>query len=99
MATHLSENLNELETVSLGSSRLLGYSLASTGVEHRFVAIKDGDTTKMMIVVPPGMERNISGLSEPFQNGINIESLTGDGSLVANIIYEDSAPEVIIDAN
>lgn len=88
MASWLSENLNKRETVSEDPVRLNGYSLTATGVETRFVAFKDGDLTKPLIVVPPGTEVSISGLNEPYPNGLAVESLIGDGKLVANVFYE-----------
>lgn len=42
-----------------------------------------------MIVVPPGEERSIMGLNEPYPNGLSVESLTGDGTLVANVFFEE----------
>ncbi len=94
MSSWLSEDLHEREEVSSGAVRLNGWSLASTGVEQRFVAFKDGDRTALMIVIPAGKERSISGLNEPYPNGLAIESLTGDGTLVANVFYEATAPPV-----
>jgi len=91
MSTYLSENLNESETVTSGSARLTGYSLSGTGVEHRFVTISGGPK-KIVVVVPPGETKGISGMSEPFPDGITIESKVGDGMLVANVFYEDSGP-------
>ncbi len=46
-----------------------------------------------MIVVPPGEERSISGLNEPYPNGLSVESLAGDGTLIANVFYEERAEE------
>ena len=89
MSTWLSENLNNREEVSAGATRLNGWSLTSTGTEHRYVAFKDGDRTARMIVVPPGEERSIMGLNEPYPNGLSVESLTGDGTLVANVFFEE----------
>ena len=88
MATFLSENLNENETVHDGPSRLVGYEIANTGTKERFVAFKDGDHTHLMLVVPPQDSKNIIGLFEPYPEGLSVESLTGDGTLVANVFYE-----------
>lgn len=93
MSTWLSENLRDREEVTSGASRLNGWSLTSTGREPRYVAFKDGDRTASMIVVPPGEERSISGLNEPYPNGLAVESLTGDGTLIANVFYEERAEE------
>ncbi len=96
MASYLSEDLNERETVSTGAVRLNGWSLTNTGTEARFVSFKDGDKTGPMIVVPAGDERSFSGLDQPFPNGLAIESLEGDGTLIANVFYEvrsDEPPE------
>ena len=99
MATYLSENLNESEKVS-GPARLTGYSLSATGVETRFVTISGGGK-KMMLVVPPGETTAISGINEPFPEGLSIESKVGDGKCVANIFYEETTPvafpEIIIE--
>jgi hypothetical protein len=89
MASWLSENLNEREEVTPAAARLNGWSLTSTGTEHRYVAFKDGDRTASMIVVPPGGERSIIGLNEPYPNGLSIESLAGDGTLIANVFFEE----------
>ncbi len=94
MSSWLSEDLNERETVSAGPARLNGWSLTSTGNEHRFVAFKDGDRTVSMIVIPPGGERSITGLNEPYPGGLSVESLTGDGKLIANVFFEAREPEV-----
>ena len=88
MASWLSEDLNEREVISTGPTRLNGWSLTNTGTQSRFVAFKDDEVTKPMIVVPPGEERNMSGLDQPFPSGLAIESLTGDGTLIANVFYE-----------
>lgn len=48
-----------------------------------------------MIVVPAGEERSITGLNEPFPNGLAIESLTGDGTLIANVFFEEREPVVL----
>ncbi len=88
MSSWLSENLNEREEVASGAVRLTGWSLTSMGREYRHVTFKEGSKTKSMIVVPPGAERSISGLNELYMNGLAVESLTGDGVLVANIFYE-----------
>lgn len=88
MSTWLSENLNDREEISFGAARLTGWSLTSTGTEPRYVAFKDGDRTASMIVVPAGEERSISGLNEPYPNGLSVES-TGDGTLIANVFYEE----------
>lgn len=92
MATHLSENLNEREEVS-GPARLTGYSLSSTGTEHRFVTLQGG-SKKIVVVVPPGETKGISGMSEPFPEGLSVESKVGDGTLVANIFFEETTPVV-----
>ncbi len=91
MSTFLSENLNEREEITSGAARLTGWSLTATGTQARFVAFKDGDTTKSMVVVPSGEERSISGLSEPYPSGLAVESLTGDGLLVVNVFYEETS--------
>lgn len=88
MSTWLSENLNQREQVAKGAARLTGWSLTSTGNKDRYVAFKDGDRTALMIVVPPREERSISGLNEPYPAGLAVESLTGDGTLIANVFYE-----------
>ena len=88
MASWLSEDLNKRETVSTGAVRLNGWSLTNTGNEARFVAFKDGDKTGPMIVVPAGDERNMLGLDQPFPSGLSVESLTGDGTLIANVFFE-----------
>ena len=93
MSTWLSENLSEREEISSGATRLNGWSLTSTGREPRYVAFKDGDRTVGMIVVPPGEERSISGLNEPYPNGLSVESLTGDGTLIANVFFEERTEE------
>ncbi len=96
MTTWLSEDLNERETVSTGAVRLHGWSLTNTGTQARFVAFKDEEITKPMIVVPAGEERSFSGLDQPFPRGLAIESLEGDGKLVANVFFSersDAPPE------
>ncbi len=92
MASWLSEDLNEREEVSAGDTRLNGWSLTSTGNEARFVAFKDGDKTGPLVVVPAGDEKNMLGLDQPFPNGLSIESLTGDGKLIANVFFEERKP-------
>ncbi len=92
MASWLSENLNEREIISVGPTRLNGWSLTNTGTQDRFVAFKNEEITKPMIVVPAGEERSITGLDEPFPSGLAIESLTGDGTLIANVFYEAREP-------
>ncbi len=92
MASWLSENLNEREIITAGPTRLNGWSLTNTGTQDRFVAFKNEELTKPMIVVPAGEERSITGLDEPFPNGLAIESLTGDGTLIANVFYEVREP-------
>ena len=88
MASYLSEDLNEREQVHDGPARLIGYDLTSVGAsEERFVAFKDGEHTHLMIVVP-AEGKSITGLFEPYPDGLSIESLTGDGTLVANVFYE-----------
>ena len=91
MSSWLSENLNEREEISVGAARLNGWSLTNTGTELRYVAFKDGDRTASMIVVPPSEERSISGLNEPYPNGLAVES-TGDGTLIANVFFEAREP-------
>ena len=88
MATFLSEDLNEREEITPGPARLHGWSLTSTGQEHRYVAFRDGERTASMIVIPPGPERSRGGLNEPYPDGLSVESLTGDGILIANVFYE-----------
>ncbi len=92
MSSWLSEDLNEREEISASAARLNGWSLTSTGNQHRYVAFKDGDRTVSMVVVPPGGERSISGLDEPYPNGLSVESLTGDGMLIANVFFEAREP-------
>ncbi|KKK94024.1 hypothetical protein LCGC14_2686980, partial [marine sediment metagenome] len=72
MATHLSENLNESEEVS-GPTKLTGYSLTNTGTMDRYVTLRGG-TKKIVVVVPPGETKSISGMAEPFPEGLTIES-------------------------
>jgi hypothetical protein len=93
----LSENLNEPEVVSEGSTTLTGYDLSNTGAESRHVGFKDGDAVSRMIVVPPGSHVNRSGLSVPYPGGLTVESLTGDGTLIANVDYESSPLRLIED--
>ena len=88
MASWLSEDLNQRETVSTGAVRLNGWSLTNTGNEARFVAFKDGDKMGPLVVVPPGDEKNMLGLDQPFPSGLAIESLEGDGRLIANVFFE-----------
>ena len=90
MSTWLSENLNERQTVAEGPVRLNGWSLTSTGAQHRYVAFKDGEVTRSMIVIPAGEERSISGLKVPYPSGLAVESLTGDGVLIVNVVFEPS---------
>ena len=92
MTTFLSEDLNAREEITPGPARLQGWSFTSTGVKDRYVAFKDGDRTVSIIVVPQGQERSISGLNEPYPDGLSVESLTGDGTLIANVFYEDREP-------
>ena len=96
MPTFLSEDLNDREEVSSGAVRLTGWSLTATGAKLRYVKFKDGDTLKAMIVIPAGEERSISGLNEPYPNGLSVES-TGDGMLIANVFYEESERRVLPD--
>lgn len=91
MASFLSEDLNEREVVATGTMRLNGYSLKSTGVQDRYVGFWDGERIKPMIVVPAGEEVSISGLNEPFPEGLAVESLKGDGTLIANVFYETNS--------
>lgn len=96
MATWTSENLNEREEITTGPTRLNGWSLTNTGTQDRFVGFKNIETTKPLIVIPPGETDSISGLDEPFPEGLSIESLTGDGVLVANVFYEKREPIVLL---
>lgn len=89
MATFLSEDLNEREVVSESEANLTGYALTSTGVETRYVAFKDGDSTKSVIPVPAGSHVGLTGLLEAYPAGLSVESLLGDGTLIANIFYEE----------
>ncbi|KKN75284.1 hypothetical protein LCGC14_0382830 [marine sediment metagenome] len=54
MSSWLSENLNEREIITAGPTRLNGWSLTNTGTQDRFVAFKNEEITKPMIVVPTG---------------------------------------------
>jgi hypothetical protein len=92
MASWLSEDLNEREVVTDKSVRLTGWSLFNSGSEDRYVAFKDADLTGPLIVVPPGDEKNMTGLNKPFPSGLAIESLTGDGTLIANVFFEVREP-------
>ncbi len=95
MATYLSENLNEAESVS-GPTRLTGYTLKNTGTLDRYVTLKGG-SKKVVVVVPPGETVSISGMKEAFPEGLEVESLTGDGTLVASIFHEEMEPLVFPD--
>ncbi len=88
MATFLSEDLSERETVSEEAARLTGYSLTSTGVQNRSVAFVDGGDVISVINVPAGKHVGISGLFEPYPGGLSVESLDGDGMLTANVYWE-----------
>lgn len=92
MASWLSEDLNDREEVTDKSARLNGWSLTNTGTQDRFVGFKAGDVTAPLIVVPPGEEVRMSGLDLPFPSGLAVESLTGDGTLIANVFYEEREP-------
>lgn len=99
MPTFLSENLNEAEQVHEGAVTLTGYDLSNTGAETRHVAFKEGDSTRRLVLVPPGSRASLSGLGIPFPGGMRVESMTGDGTLVANIDYEekgDDASELLV---
>ncbi len=87
MASWLSEDLNEREVVTDSPARLNGWSLTNTGTEARFVAFKDGDKTGPLVVVPAGDEKNMLGLDQPFPKGLSVESLEGDGTLIANVFF------------
>lgn len=87
MATWLSEDLNEREVIRKGPTRLNGYSLTSTGTKDRYVTFKTGEQTLSLIVVPPHEEVHMQGLDEPYPKGLAVESLTGDGTLIANVFY------------
>ncbi len=87
MSSWLSENLNEREEISAGPTRLNGWSLTNTGAKDRYVAFKNGEQTLALIVVPPREEVHIQGLDEPYTKGLAVESLTGDGKLIANVFY------------
>lgn len=95
MASWLSEDLNERETISTGPTRLNGWSLTNTGTQDRFVGFKNAENTKPLIVIPPGETDSISGLDEPFPEGLAVESLTGDGVLIANVFFEVREPIVL----
>lgn len=95
MASWLSENLNERETISDGPTRLNGWHLSNTGNEARFVAFKEGDRTVSVIVIPAGDAKSISGLDEPYPGGLAVESIVGDGKLTANVFYEVREPIVL----
>ena len=88
MASWLSEDLNQRETITDGPARLNGWDLTNTGNEASFVAFKEGDRTVSMIVIPAGDAKSISGLDEPYPGGLAVERVTGDGKLVANVFYE-----------
>lgn len=87
MASFLSEDLNARETITTSPTRLNGYSLTSTGTKDRYVAFKSGEQTLSLIVVPPHEEVHMQGLNEPYTKGLAVESLTGDGKLIANVFY------------
>jgi len=87
MATFLNERFGDREIVSESPTRLTGYSISSTGVDHRFVTLIDGDQRKKVVVVPPGETVSISGLNEPYTS-LDVESEVGDGQLVVNIDHE-----------
>lgn len=87
MARWVSKNLNEREVITTGPTRLNGWSLRNTGTQDRFVAFKNKGKTAPMIVVPPGETDSMSGLDEPFPDGLAVESLKGDGTLIANVFY------------
>lgn len=87
MASWLSKNLNKREVITTGPTRLNGWSLRNTGLQDRFVTFKNKGKSGPVIVVPPGETDSISGLDEPFPDGLAVESLTGDGTLIANVFY------------
>jgi len=95
VATYQSDNLNEAEEVS-GPTKLTGYSLTNQGTRDRYVVLRGG-TKKITLVVPPGETVNMSGMAEPFPEGMTIESLKGDGTLVASIFHEETTPFVFPD--
>ena len=99
MSTWLSENLNERVTVAEGPVRLNGWSLSNTGRQSRFIAFKDGERTRTLIVVPPEGDNSILGLNEPYPEGLAIESLTGDGTLIANVFFEKRELVVVSEAD
>jgi hypothetical protein len=99
MSSWLSENLNEREQVAEGPARLNGYSLKSTGVKDRYVGFWDGERIKPLIVVPAGEEVSLIGLNEPFPEGLAVESMQGDGTLIANVFFEAQGHAVESDAD
>jgi len=92
VATFLSENLNESESVNSGSTTLTGYALTNTGVEMSYVGFKDGDSVKRLIPVPAESHVTVAGLSLAYTEGLSIERLRGDGTLVANVDYDSTEP-------
>ncbi len=90
MATFVSEDLNEREGVNEGPTRLTGYDLKSPGTQERFVEFFNGNDRSALIIVEAGKSKVMSGLNEPYPDGLSVESRRGDGTLIANIFYEPS---------
>ena len=90
MASFQSEDLNEMEVVSEGPTRLTGYSFKSTGTRDRYVEFFTGNQRVSLVVVPAGGDKSLTGLNEPYPNGMVIESRRGDGTLIAEVFYESS---------
>lgn len=90
MATFMSEDLNEREVVSEDPTRLTGYRFRSTGTRERFVEFFTGSERVDLVVVKPGEESSLTGLNEPYPDGLAIESRVGDGKLVASVFWRPS---------
>ncbi len=90
MATFVSEDLNEREEVAEGPTRLNGYRFRSTGTRERFVEFFTGNERVDLVVVKPGEESSLTGLNEPYPDGLAIESRVGDGKLIASVFFSPS---------
>lgn len=94
MASWGTEQLSGKEEVTGGTTHLTGYSFTSTGTLDALVKFHAGDRYRFPILVPAGENVSISGLNEPFENGLTVESAGGDGKLAATVWYKGEEVEL-----